>query len=184
MKLRFIAGDKPRLNIGDVITCCKCRRPVYSDKSRVKQNPSSYNNIICDGCDDERSYCPDPDYVARITGERKPRKPKWDPTIKHKTETFVSIPNIPIKGIDQDLVAKLEWDPISQGWEGQVDVMDTTVKAWGLKPKELQKSLLEKVLNLVHDMGWDVEPIRASWISRTHQAFVLKLRPNTRFNKF
>lgn len=85
-------------------------------------------------------------------------KPKWSPDIKHKTDTMVVIPDVPLRGSYQDLIATISLDPISRGYEAVVDVMGFKVKAWGLKIVEAKNELIKKVQELVKEMGWDVSP--------------------------
>jgi hypothetical protein len=90
------------------------------------------------------------------------RKPKWAPDIKVVKQTKVLIPDIQIRGIYQDLVADIMLDPVSQGYEAVVEIMGTVVKAWGLRIKEAQEELIEKVRQLCREMGWDLAPKHAS----------------------
>lgn len=96
------------------------------------------------------------------------RKPKWSPDIKHKKETKVVLPDIQIKGIYQDLVADIILDPMSGGYEAIVEIMGTIVKAWALKINDARKYLIEKVKELIAEMGWDKTPKYA------RQSFVMK----------
>jgi hypothetical protein len=95
-------------------------------------------------------------YVAK-----SPRKPKWDPSIKHKKETKVLLPDIQIRGIYQDLVADVVLDPTSGGYDAIVEIMGTKVKGWGLKIKDAQRALIENVEALSKELGWDKAPTTA-----------------------
>jgi hypothetical protein len=90
------------------------------------------------------------------------RKPKWAPDIKVVKQTKVLLPDIQIRGVYQDLIADVMLDPISQGYEAVVEIMGTVVKAWGLRIKEAQDELIEKVRQLCREMGWDIAPKYAS----------------------
>jgi hypothetical protein len=95
---------------------------------------------------------------ANFKAERSPAKKKWDPTIKHKKEVKVLIPDVLLKGTYQDLIADVVLDPVSNGYDAVVEVMGHKVRAWGQKIKEAQDELTRKVQDLVKEMGWDVAP--------------------------
>ena len=100
--------------------------------------------------------------TKRAPGSPKKRKPKWDPTIKHKKEEKVLLPDIQIRGIYHDLVADVVLDPVSGGYDAVVEIMGTKVRAWGLKIDSVKKELITKVRNLSEELGWDKAPTHES----------------------